>query len=142
MPVTSPEASVKNYLDAMANPQSKQKYKDSIDRVTENPMAKAADADELYLRRVQESVATGKRRRKLLETPMQLWKDNAKSVGADRLSSGAQKAAAKMRNHFSKWNPVYQQASDAVKTMPKGTREDAKARVNKVIDIMMDAAGR
>lgn len=138
------EAAVKRYTDAMASGATKQKYIDGINSVTESPMAKAASpaAMDLYLRRTQESVTSGKRARNLLAAPLSRYKDNATKKGADRLASGAATAVDKVRAHFQKWGPTYQQVSDTVASMPKGTREDAKNRSNKAIDMLMDAAGR
>lgn len=136
------EAAVKRYLEATQSGAAKQRYKDGIEKVTESPMAKAAEADDLYLMRVEESVRSGKRRQKLLNTPMQRWKDNAKNKGADRLASGAAAAADKVRAHFQQWAPVYENISSTVAAMPKGGRENAKARAAKAIDMLMDAANR
>lgn len=136
------DQAVKKYLDRIQSGSAKEAYRNGIDAVTENPMQKAADADDLYLARVEESVRSGRRRNALLSVPMTRWKENAKTKGAERLASGAVAAADKVRSHFQKWAPIYDQASEAVKSMPKGTREDAKARVGRVIDILMDAAGR
>lgn len=136
------EAAVKRYTEAAQQGTTKSKYKEGIDAVIDNPMQKAADKDDLFLRRVQESVSTGKRRQKLLAVPMQRWKDNAKGKGADRLASGMVAAADKVRAHFQVWTPRYNEISQTVQAMPKGTREDAKARAAKAIDMSMDFAGR
>lgn len=140
----SSEQAVKSYLDRMSSGQVQEKYKAGIDRTAENPMAKAAtdQSQQLYLQRVQESVSSGRRSQKLLAVPFQRWKDNAKNVGASRLSSGAQKAADKVRAHFQKWTPIYQQVSDTIRSMPKGTRADSAARAVRAMEMLMDAAGK
>lgn len=140
----SAEASVQKYLRATTSGEARQRYIDGVAAVTESPMAKAAspEAMQLYESRVMESVRSGKRAKKLLEAPLSRWKDNATKKGAERLASGAQAAADKVRAHFQKWAPIYQQVSDAVSSMPKGGRANAKARADKAIDMLMDAAGR
>lgn len=138
----SVEASVKRYQDAMSSGTTKQKYQDGIDRTTDNPMVKAEAANDLYLQRVQDSVSSGRRSAALLSAPMARWKDNSKKKGADRLSTGAMGALDKVRAHFQKWAPIYANISDTVAAMPKGSREDSKARSAKAIDMLMDAAGK
>lgn len=137
------EQMVQRYQDSMARGDTKQKYIQGVQSVTESPMAKAAtpEALELYRRRTEESVTSGRRAQRLLATPLSRYKDNA-IAKADRLASGAKAALDKSRAHFQKWAPIYQSVKDAVANMAKGGREEAKARNAKAIDMMMDAAGR
>lgn len=139
----SAEQAVQRYQRGMASGETLTKYKEGVGAVTESPMAKAAtpEATELYLRRVQESVSSGKRQRKLLEAPLQRYKDNALAK-ADRLSSGAKAAIDKVRAHFQKWTPIYQGVKDAVAGMPKGGMAEAQARSAKAIEMLMQAANR
>lgn len=132
-----------NYARAMANPTTAQNYKDGIAAVTQSPMAAAAqpDAQARYAQNTQAAVTSGKMAQRLNAVPLQLWKDNASQVGASRLSTGAQKAASKVQAHFQKWAPIYQQASDVVKSMPKGGIANAQARVAAALQVMMGAAG-
>lgn len=131
----------KRYLDGMTSGATKQKYIDGIDAVTESPMEKAALAEDLFLARVEESVRSGKRAAKLRATPLSRWKENAKKK-ADRLTSGAAAAVDKIRAHFTKWLPIYEDVSRTVNAMPKGSRQASKDRAAKAIDMLMDAAGR
>lgn len=137
----SVDSIVKRYLDGMTSGAAKSKYLEGIEAVTESPMEKAAAADDLYLQRVEESVRSGKRAAKLRATPLSRWKDNAKKK-VDRLASGATASADKVRGHFTKWTPIYEDISRTVQAMPKGSRQAAKDRVAKAIDMLMDAAGR
>lgn len=140
----SGEAASQRWLNGTTSGTARSKYVEGVNSVTESPMAKAAtpEAMELYARRVQESVNSGKRAQKLLATPISRWKENAAKKGADRLASGAQAAVDKVRAHFQKWGPVYQQVSDAVAQMPKGSVQAAKDRANRAIEMLMAAAGR
>jgi X-X-X-Leu-X-X-Gly heptad repeat protein len=133
-----------NWQQAMTNPQTSTKYKQGIQNTTVNPMQKAAspESEALYLSRVQQSVASGKRAQKLNAVPVDRWKNNAINVGATQLSSGAQKAQDKVTQHFNKWAPVYSQMSDAARALPKGGMANAMARVQAAITIAMQAAGR
>ena len=136
------ESSVKRYLEGTQSGAARARYLEGIEAVTESPMEKAAAADQLYLRRVQESVESGRRAARLRETPMSVWKEGAKRKGADRLASGAAAAVEKIRRHFQKWTPIYQEVSREVSTMPKGSTEDSIARVAHVIRRLKTAAGK
>jgi hypothetical protein len=134
-----------NWTAAMQNPQTATKYKQGIQATTVNPMALAAtpQAEQLYLTKVQQSVASGKRSQKLMSVNPQTWKDNASNIGATQLTVGAQRGKAKVNAHFQKWAAVYQQASDAAKAIPKdGSMGSAMARVQAAIQVMMSAAGK
>ncbi len=137
------EQAVSRYMAGMSSGQATAKYKEGVQAVTESPMEKAASpaSMDLYLRKVQESVSSGRRRERLLAVPLERYKNNA-IAKADRLASGAKAAADKVRNHFAKWMPIYKNVSDAVKNMPKGGLEEAKARSGKAIEMLMQAAGR
>lgn len=137
------EQAVARYMAGMSSSTATAKYKEGVQAVTESPMEKAASpaSMDLYLKRVQDSVTSGRRRDRLLAVPLDRYKSNA-IAKADRLASGAKAAADKVRAHFSKWMPIYKSVSDTVKNMPKGGVEEAKARSGKAIEMLMQAAGR
>lgn len=134
----SVENVVKKYVTNSGN--AGQSYKDGINAVTENPMAKAAteDAENRMLAGIQRSM--GKRRSKLLAKTLESWKAAASSK-SDRYTSGTRLAADKVRAHFQEWSPTYEQASQAAKALPKGGLENAKARVGAAIEVLMRKAG-
>lgn len=132
---------VKRYLDGMTSGAAKAKYLEGVESVTESPMEKAAAQDDFFLQRVEESVRSGKRAAKLRATPLSRWKDNAKKK-VDRLASGASAAVDKVRAHFTRWTPIYEDVARTVAAMPKGSRQASKDRAAKAIDMLMDAAGR
>jgi hypothetical protein len=128
---------------AMASGVASQNYKDGINAYNGNPMAEAATPEAMakYQNRVNESITSGKRQRKLLAANPATWKQNAVTVGAAALASGATKAASKVEAHFQRFGPAYQQASDAAKAIPHdGSTESALARVRAAIQVMKDAA--
>lgn len=122
--------------------QASEAYKRGIQNTTVNPMERAAAREDYYLQRVTEASTSGRRREKLLSVPLSRWKDNAITIGASRLATGAQKARPKMVQHWQKWGPVYKSVSDTVQNMPKGGVAEAQARANKSIEMLMQAAGR
>lgn len=136
------EQAVQRYLQSTQSGQARQRYLDGIAGTQVNPMEEAAKADQLYLQRVQEAVTSGRRQAALLNTPKSRWTDNATKKGADRLATGAAQAADKVRAHFQKWTPIYQQISQQVQAMPKMTTEDSIARSAATIRAMKQAAGK
>lgn len=132
-----------NWTQAMGNPKTAQNYKDGINGCAVNPMALAAtpEAQALYAQNTALAVSSGKMANRLNQTPVQTWKDNAVNVGAQRFQSGATKASAKVQKFFTTWAPIYAQASQAAKALPKGGIANAMARVQAAIGVMMQAAG-
>lgn len=134
-----------NWKSAMSSPQTQQKYKDGINNTTVNPMELAASdaATQLYLNNVNAAVASGKRQAKLRAASQAQWKQNAVNIGANALTTGANKAQSKVQSHFDRWAPIYAQASQAAKSIPKdGSIGSAMARVQAAISVMMQAAGK
>lgn len=136
------EQATKRYLESTQSGAARQKYIDGIQGVTESPMERAAQAEDLFLKRVEESVRSGRRAAKLRSTPMERWKANAIKKGAERLGSGAAAAADKMRAHMQRFGPVYDSIHEGVKSMPKGTEADALARVAFSMRKLKEAAGK
>ena len=137
----NPQQAAQRYQQAAQNPQTRTRYEQGIDGVTESPMEKAAAAEDLYLRRVEEASRSGKRRAKLLAVSLSDYKAAAKAK-SDRLMSGMTTAANKVQRHFNEWADTYRQAHDVVQGMPKGTADAAIQRVGAVIRLMMQKAGR
>lgn len=127
---------------SMQSGATQQAYKDGINNTTVNPMQRAADAEDAYLAGVQDAVQSGRRRQKLMATPVQSWKDGALNKGAGRLTSGAQAAKAKVDAHFAKWGPVYDGIKQTVSTMPNLTVEDKINRVRYAITTLRQQAGK
>lgn len=137
-----PTRAAKRYQQSMQSPDTKQRYVESVNATTVNPMELAANAEDLYLRKVQEASQSGRRAAKLRSVPADRWKKNAAGKGANRLSDGAGAAADKVSKHFQEWASTYQEASDAVKNMPKGTPSAALDRVRTAMEILMRKAGK
>lgn len=135
---------LKRYQDAMASSQTKTRYTDGINRYQGNPMEKAAsdDAMQLYLNRVQESVSSGRRREKLMATPVGRWKQNSVTKGAERLQTGAKAANDKHLQVLSYWAGVYDQAKSAAAALPKGDLDAGMARCRAAAEVMKRAAGK
>lgn len=140
----SADMAAKRYQDSMQSGATKQRYIDGINATTVNPMALAAtpEAMQKYQDRIMESIRTGKRAKRLQETSVQSWKSGATDKGASRLASGAQQAANKVRAHFAKWGPIYDQAAQAAAAISGSGRDAALQKVKASMDVLMNAAGR
>src|ERR1700738_4822051 len=105
----------KNWVAAMQSSTAQDKYKQGISAYQGNPMAEAATdaAEQKYLRKIQESVTSGKRGAALAAADPALWKQNAMTVGAVGLGTGAVKKSRKHLKRMQAWQGVYQQASNA-----------------------------
>lgn len=144
MPKTAAQMAAK-WGAAMKAPTTRQNYVDGINSTAVNPMEMAASeaATQLYLNKVQQSVASGRRQAALRSASVADWKNNAVNVGANSLSTGATKAANKVQAHFQKWSPIYEQARQAAAAIPKdGTIGGAMAKVQASLQVLMAAAGK
>lgn len=131
------------WLAALSGSAARQNYVDGINGTTVNPMQLAADADQLFLDRVTDSVNSGRRHRALMAASPQKWKENATGKGASRLAEGAKTAAPAVVAHFQKWDPIYEQARQAAAAIPKdGTTATAMRKVQAAMDVLKAAAGR
>jgi hypothetical protein len=141
--VKSASAILQAWQNAMASPATAQKYTAGVNAVTDSPTAKAASADaqQRYIQGTQAAVSSGRMASALNAVSLSQWKQQATNVGASRLASGAQKGASKYQAALQKWQPIYQQASDAAAALPKGGFANAQARWSAAVQVMMTAAG-
>ena len=110
-------------------------YQAGIDRVTDSPMAKAAQNVQGYLQGVQDAVNSGKYAAGLNRVSLQDWKNAAKTNGAQRLGSGATLAKPKVQAFLSQFLPVLANNVATVKAMPNATYEQRKARAMAMMDL-------
>lgn len=137
------QQAVANWLKAMSSPTTQQAYKDGINATTVNPMAAAAtpQAMDAYLNGVQNSVTSGRRAAALQAADPNVWKQNAVTVGATRLQSGAQKSQNKYANKIAKYAAVWPQMRAASAALPSGGLANAQAKQNAALAVLMQAAG-
>lgn len=108
--------------------------KEGVERVTENPMEKAADNPEGYLAGVQQNVEkwqTNLRKKTLAE-----WKASMKGKGANNYSASMPVAKKNMKSAMEKLLPYIGTGQATINAMPRGTLSDSKARVNAWMDHM------
>lgn len=142
----TPQQILQAWQQGMSNPQTATNYTNGINAVTESPMAAAATpaAMQAYVAGVQNSVNNGSRAAALNGVSISTWKNNATTVGAQRLASGAQKASPKYLAAMQKWAPLYAQASQAAAaiTGPKGNLATALAKVQASLTVMISNGKR
>jgi hypothetical protein len=116
----------KKWNDRLSN--NTQAVKDGIDRVTENPMAKAAAKEDKWFAGVQKAKSSGRWKRGLMGVSLEQWKTKARDIGADRIPAGAAAAEQKMTGFYNKLLPFEEKLRTQVRAMPDVTIQDSIAR--------------
>jgi hypothetical protein len=137
-----PSKVAQKWQSAMGSPQTQQAYKDGVAAVQVSPTQQAAQQLDRYLQGTSDAVNSGRMAARLNAVTLQQWQQQAQTIGAQRLSTGAQKGAAKYQAFTQKWAPVWQQQRAAAAALPKGGIANALARVQAVIMIAKQAANK
>lgn len=103
-------------------------FKAGVQAVTTSPTAAAAQASDRYLTGVQNAVSSGRWAAALNSVSLADWQNAMLTKGAARIAGGVTAAKAKFSAFMNKWMPYEAQLSARIKTMPKGTLADSKAR--------------
>lgn len=103
-------------------------YKEGVQRVTEAPTVKAAAKLDKYLAGIQAALDSGKTRDALMNSPLELYRNNAVNVGAGRIASGVKKGTPKMQSFAQAFVPFLQSAQAANAQLPDTTLEDRIAK--------------
>jgi len=105
-------------------------YKAGIERVTESPTAKAAQAVEKLIANFMESVTSGRWARNLEAVSLSEWKTAASEKGGARMAAGVQGAIGKQERYYTEVFPFIETLQAQIKAMPSLTLEDSIARSN------------
>lgn len=116
-----------NWAAGLSN--ASQKITAGIQRVSENPAAKAAAAAGLWQQRVSDSRAQEKYVRGLNRTSLQSWKDATIKKGVSRIAQGAREAQPKMQAFMQEFLPHVAQVQAQVNSIPKGDLAASRARM-------------
>lgn len=108
---------------------SSQKYKDSITSLVDNPLEKAADAGALYLQKIQEAEAMGKRARGLRDFGFDRWKQVTSSKGSVRLGQGMAESQDRMTKAMNTLLPYIDTLTESLP--PRGDLNANIARADK-----------
>lgn len=101
-----------------------------IDRVTENPMEKAAAKKDKMLANLTAAVNDGRWEAGLKRVSLEDWKTKARDVGVGRIAAGIQAAASKVVAFAEDLLPHIDAGQAKLKTMPDITLEDNIARMS------------
>lgn len=109
-------------------------FKNGVQAVSENPMQKAANAQDKYADGCRRAAESGKFAAGCQAVPMQAWKDATLKKGADRFASGVKDAVPKVAAFWSAFKPAQDAMVEQVSQMPSGTKAERKARMNAMFD--------
>lgn len=114
------------------------KYKDGVAAVTESPGITAADHISDYEMGVMESLRSGKTEAAMRRVSLADWQRAASGRGATNLVTAANDSQVKdhVRSALAQILPFTAEVKATVRRMPKGTREDRKARMLKAFEMM------
>lgn len=117
---------------------SAEKYKESVAQVTESPGVTAAANLDTYRQRVLEALDSGKTKRAMEAVSLEEWKRAASGRGASNLASAASDAQVKdkMRAALTVILPYTQTVKETIRRMPRGTKAERKARMDKAFEMM------
>lgn len=104
--------------------------------VTESPTEKAARSADLYVQKVQEAVATGRFQQGLRSVSLADWQQATAEKGTQRISQGVTAAVPKVNAFMQQLLPFTENVKRTIANMPKGTPEQADARVMAAIQMM------
>lgn len=135
----NPQTAAANYEAGMGSAKAKQKYIDGVRSVSENPLALAAAQKDKAVNNYTDALQSGKWASNLLAYGFDAWKNVTATNGGNNLQAGAKRGKDKYTRQITKMAPLYQQAQDALRTMPRNNLDDAMARVRKNAEIMMMA---
>lgn len=123
----NPQAVAQLWAQRMAG--AGERMKQGVQAVTENPAEKAAAAAPQWLAGVQRAASEGKFEEGLRKVTLADWKAKMLGKGIANMQNGAREAQADMQRFLTNFLPFAAQVSDQIKAMPKGTKEDARARM-------------
>jgi hypothetical protein len=108
--------------------------KAGVNAVQVSPMQLAAAQQDAYLSGIQNAVSSGKWQRGLGRVSLQSWQQSMLNKGLQRISSGAAAAVPKMAAFQSQWLPYMDQLQQKLTSMPRGSAEANRARMNAAFD--------
>ena len=113
-------------------------FQAGVMRVTENPMHKAAAAEDKWAAGVARAKTEGKFKRGLMGVSLQDWQKQTAEVGGSRIAEGVNAAQDKMVRANTKLYAYEEKLQGKVKGMQKVTRQDSVNRAVAWINGMMD----
>lgn len=109
-----------------------------VERVTENPCAKAADRASIWQANVSAPRALERFQRGLRKQTLESWKTNVRAKGASAFTNGIRAAQGKYEASMGKVLTFMSGVLDRVRTMPSATLED---NISRAVEFMRGMAG-
>lgn len=119
---------VNKWAERTASSSAIEAYKKGVGRVTESPAAKAAQKLDKYRQGVLDALDSGKTRDNMMNSPVELYRNNAINIGATRIASGVKKGTSKYTNFTQSYVPFLESAMAANSGMPDTTLDDRIAK--------------
>jgi len=110
-----------------------------VERVTEAPGKKAAQAADRMLAGVQEAVSSGVWQRQVAGVSLEDWKDSTIKKGLQRIAQGVDEALPAQRDMAEKLLRAVDEAVARVDQIPRGTLED---NINRAVTFMREMSER
>jgi predicted component of type VI protein secretion system len=104
--------------------------------VTVSPTEKAAQQADLYARKVQEAVDSGKYQANLRAVTLSDWQQATADKGTARINAGVSAAVPKVTQLMQQLLPFTERVKQTIAAMPKGSPADADARALAAIQMM------
>ena len=108
--------------------------KQGVQAVQVSPMEKAANRQDAYISGVTRAANSGKWARGLRRRTLGDWQQSMINKGLPRIASGAAASQPKMESFMQQWLPYEEQLKNKLASMPRGTLEQNKARMNAAVD--------
>lgn len=112
------------------------RMKAGVNAVVDSPMEKAAQAAPQWLAGVQKAASEGTFEAGLRKVSLSDWKQKMLNKGIPNMATGVREALPDMTKFLTEFLPYAAQVSDDIKAMPKGSKEDSRARMNAAFDKM------
>lgn len=133
----NPQTVASKWVRGMQN--AGQSVKDGVTSVTVAPGQKAAAQAELYRRKVNEAVDSGRFARATAAVSLADWQRAMIDKGLAAMTGRAAQSESKVAKFLAFWLPKTEEAKAAVASMPKGGPEEAKARMLRNFEILSAA---
>jgi hypothetical protein len=123
MPKVNPQEGAAKWAKRTKN--ATQEVKDGVNRVSESPMAKAAQALDKALQNYMRAIESGKMEAGLNRVTLQQWKDAMVNIGIGRIAAGVDnKGTGKMQQFAQEFYPFLERVQGEIDAMPSTTLED------------------
>lgn len=120
----------------MRDSSTKNAIKQGVLGVQTSPMEQAAGNADGYVNGVMAAVQSGKWQAGLRRVSLSDWQQTTTTKGLSNLDTGVKAAENKMQAFLTQWLPFVDQGKQMVRSMPKATESDRKARMDAMYEYL------